>query len=109
MFGASRATFSAPPDVTSYASASTQFFPRRDDEILVTDFCGGGFDGHGCWNFTRKGKNGAAAAPASGGGWQPGSCGCDGWQAPPAQLDLLSGMMQRVVAAVLNGSTSQGK
>ena len=71
------------------------------------DLCAGGFNGWGCWNFTFDGERGRAeGAPREGGGGakakaRPGmpSVDCSAHDAAPN--DLLAGMMQRVVSAVV--------
>ena len=120
LYGAQPAMFLPPPDVHLYKN--NQFFPSPSDrKILSLGTCCGGFrvDGvlSGCWNWTttftnvvpipsnnNNGNNGKNTKNDNidGVDIHPGMPSCDCTTQNTSPHDLLSEMMQRVVAAVID-------
>ena len=96
--------FHSPPDLQDYAARG--YFPTEADKLISDTTCDGGFNGAGCWNITytsrNKGGNGTDVDEQLRDGVVMPSCSCSSQE--PVKDDLLAGMVQRVVAAVLNGT-----
>ena len=75
--------------------------PKATDALVSDTLCDGGFDGYGCWNFTRPAAGADARGRRARGG-RPVMPNCD---CTPAESDgnhsFLAGMVQRVVAAII--------
>eukprot|EP00937_MAST-01D_sp_MAST-1D-sp2_P003125 g3125.t1 len=101
LYGGRAAVFSPPADAAQWGAAP--FFPNATDTLIMNDLCCGGFHGWGCWNFSfRSGGIDRAGGHATGPQKiRPGmpSTACSAQDTAPN--DLLAGMVQRVVAAVL--------
>jgi CubicO group peptidase (beta-lactamase class C family) len=93
LYGGKPGVFHPPPDVASYKGK--EFFPTVDNPIVIGAGCEGGMGGGGCWNITVSEQK----RPA--GGVKAGMPSCSCGEDETAENDLLSGMMQRVVAAIL--------
>ena len=51
LYGGSPAFFRPPADVEAFASKT--FFPQPHDRLITASFCDGGFNNWGCWNFSQ--------------------------------------------------------
>ena len=94
LFGGTRASFAPPPDIATYKG--NEFFPSSEDEVVQY-----GSTPIGHWNFTFHEVQPTIKTRSAPGSTDLNHVACDGW--PPDEnrtLDLLSGMMQAVVAAV---------
>jgi CubicO group peptidase (beta-lactamase class C family) len=95
LFGGSRASFAPPLDIATYKGR--QYFPSADEEVVQY-----GNTPVGHWNFTFHEPQPSIKTRSPPGSTDLNHVSCSGW--PPNRgnqsLDLLSGMMQAVVAAI---------
>ena len=103
LFGGTRASFAPPPDIDTYQGR--EFFPSPDEEIVQY-----GSTPIGHWNFTFHEPQPTIKTRSPPGSTDLNHVACEGW--PPLSsnssrraLDLLSGMMQAVVAAIKTDDT----
>ena len=95
LFGGTRASFAPPPDIAAYKGR--EFFPSRHEEIVQY-----GDTPIGHWNFTFHEPQPTIKTRSPPGSTDLNHVACEGWPSNQSNhtLDLLSGMMQAVVAAV---------
>jgi hypothetical protein len=97
--GGREATLVPPPDWESYVGK--EHFPQPGDKFMQVGDDGGGFGVKGGgWEFNGPAVPKSGATGGMSGGDEPNGDECDGWDAGSQNIDLLSGMMQLVVAAV---------
>lgn len=93
LYGGKPGVFHPPADIASYKGK--EFFPTVNDSIVIGGGCEGGMGGGGCWNIT-------VSNPKRPAGLKAGMPSCNCGEDETAENDLLSGMMQRVVGAILH-------
>ena len=114
LYGGKPAVFHPPADVAEYKGH--EYFPTAQDKLISDTDCDGGMGApgrpaNGCWNISFTTHEPEERPPPRGGGGgadvgspkpKAGMPSCSCTPSDDAENDLLAGMMQRVVAAVLD-------